>query len=77
MAGLRLHALHLLGGGYDIACTECLAQAQVERSMCDGVVSVAVIDVPGEPCAWCGQEQGDDETPTIGARPGLVQVGDV
>lgn len=72
---MRMYALHLLGGGYDIACAECLGQAQVERSMCDGVVSVASIDVPGEPCQWCGAEQ--DETPPLAPAGSFRQFGDL
>lgn len=82
---MRLYALHLLGGAYDICCAECLEGARRERSMCDGLVSTASIDAPGERCQWCGREQGEEPAPVdpsafaMAGRPTRVsmQVGDL
>lgn len=51
---MKFFMLHLRGGGGDIACAECLLDAQEDRG--DNIVSIAPIDAAGESCGYCGIE---------------------
>ena len=57
MAVARMFMLNLHGGGGDLACDRCLAEAKRERRY--GLISVAKIDAPGESCPYCGIMQGE------------------
>lgn len=52
---VRLHVLNLVGGGGELACTDCLPDAVVEHG--ESVVSLGPVDSPGESCGWCGETQ--------------------
>lgn len=53
-----LYVVNLRGGGGDIACDACLADALDHHRKNDAVVSVARIDSPSEECGWCGASPG-------------------
>lgn len=56
---VRLYAIHVRGGGTDIACAEHLREARRERTAQGVLVSTAPIDAPGESCTYCGATQGE------------------
>ena len=59
---MQLYAIHLAGGGSDLACRKCLPEAKAERgSNGDGsLISIAPMGETSEYCVYCGIDGGRD-----------------